>query len=177
MLIIVGPSAAGKTEVVKKLMEISKLKKLVTYTTRTMRWQEVPGFDYHFISIEDFKEKLSENFFFEYVIYNDNYYGTALNDIAPDKVVILEPNGLKEYVERAKDKIKIVFLECSEETRHKRMVQRMDKAEIIKKRLKGDRFFFNDEVKKLADWIIDSEGQSVEEVALEILSKYSPYMN
>ena len=38
MLIIVGPSAAGKTEVVKKLMEISKLKKLVTYTTRTMRW-------------------------------------------------------------------------------------------------------------------------------------------
>ena len=177
MLIVVGPSAAGKTEVVKKLMEISKLKKLVTYTTRTMRWQEVPGVDYHFVTVEDFKEKLAENFFFEYVIYNDNYYGTAMNDISNDKVVILEPNGLKEYVERAKDKIKIVYLECSEETRHRRMIQRMDQAAVISKRLKGDKLFFTEEIRDLADWIIDSENQTVEEVANEILSKYSIYMN
>ena len=176
MLIIVGPSAAGKTEVVKKLMEISKLKKLVTYTTRTMRWQEVPGVDYHFVTVDEFKEKLADNFFFEYVIYNDNYYGTAMNDIAPDKVVILEPNGLKEYVERAKDKVKIAFLECSENTRHCRMIKRMDQAEVISKRLKGDKLFFTDEIKTLADWVIDSEGQTVTEVALEILAKYSPYM-
>ena len=65
MLIVVGPSAAGKTEVVKKLMEISKLEKLVTYTTRTIRWLEVPGKDYHFLSVDEFKEKLANNFFFE----------------------------------------------------------------------------------------------------------------
>jgi guanylate kinase len=176
MLIVVGPSAAGKTEVVKKLMEISKLEKLVTYTTRTIRWLEVPGKDYHFLSVDEFKEKLANNFFFEYVIYNDNYYGTAVNDISPNKVVILEPNGLQEYVERAKDLVKIVFLECSEETRHLRMINRLDQPDVIQKRLKGDKIFFTDEIKKLADLRVDSENQTVEEVAKEILEFYKPYI-
>ena len=175
MLIIVGPSAAGKTEVVKRLMEISHLKKVVTFTTRSMRWQEVEGIDYHFISVEEFKEKLEKNFFFEYVIYNDNYYGTSKNDIAPDRVVILEPNGLKQYVERASENIKICYLECEENVREVRMVERKDQAAVIKKRLKSDRIFFNEEIRGMADWIVDSQHQSVDEVAQEVLERYLPY--
>lgn len=175
MLIIVGPSAAGKTEVVKRLMEISHLRKLVTYTTRAMRWQEVEGEDYHFISLQEFKDKLANNFFFEYVIYNENYYGTSRNDITKDKVVILEPNGLKEYVKNARDKVKICYLECQEKVRHVRMINRKDQPAVINKRLKGDRIFFNDEIKAMADWIVDSENQTVDEVAHELLEKYLPY--
>lgn len=175
MLIIVGPSAAGKTEVVKKLMEISHLQKLVTYTTRTMRLHEVEGIDYHFISVDEFKKKLEQNFFFEYVIYNENYYGTAVSDIAPERVVILEPNGLKQYAEKAAGKVKICYLECLEKTREIRMINRADQLAIIKKRLKSDRIFFNDEIRKMADWVIDSEHQSVDQVANEILEKYLPY--
>ena len=166
MLIMVGPSASGKTD---------HMKKLVTYTTRSMRYGEVEGVDYNFVTIDDFKEKLDNGFFFEHVIYNENYYGTALNDIAPDRVVILEPNGLKEYVAKAKDKIKIVYLESTEETRRKRMIERRDQINVINQRLKGDRLHFNDEIKKLADWVVDSETQTVTEVAEQVLELYLPY--
>ena len=175
MLIMVGPSASGKTDIVKKIVETSHMKKLVTYTTRSMRYGEVEGVDYNFVTIDDFKEKLDNGFFFEHVIYNENYYGTALNDIAPDRVVILEPNGLKEYVAKAKDKIKIVYLESTEETRRKRMIERRDQINVINQRLKGDRLHFNDEIKKLADWVVDSETQTVTEVAEQVLELYLPY--
>lgn len=175
MLIIVGPSAAGKTEIVKRIMEISHLKKLVTYTTRLLRWNEVEDVDYHFISLAEFKEKLENNFFFEYVIYNNNYYGTALNDIIPSNVVILEPNGLKKYIEKARDKIKICYLKCSEEMRHLRMIKRKDQPESIKRRLKNDRLCFNKEIEQLADLVVDSENLSIDEAAKQILEFYGPY--
>lgn len=175
MLIIVGPSAAGKTEIVKHLIEISSLKKLVTYTTRLPRWNEIEDVDYHFISVDDFKEKLENNFFFEYVIYNNNYYGTATNDMIPGNVVILEPNGLKKYVEKARDKIKICYLKCSEEVRKLRMVKRKDQPESIKRRLKNDQICFNSEIEKMADLVIDSENLTIDEATKEILAFYEPY--
>lgn len=175
MLIIVGPSAAGKTEIVKRLMKISSLKKLVTYTTRLPRWNEVDGVDYNFISLDDFKNRLENNFFFEYVIYNNNYYGTALNDIVPGNVVILEPNGLKKYVEKASDKIKICYLKCSEEMRKLRMVKRKDQPESIKRRLKNDQICFTQEIEKMADLVVDSEHLTIDDAAKEILDFYEPY--
>ena len=56
MLVIVGPSASGKTQMVQELIKKYKMEKLVTYTTRAMRVGEVNGKDYHFISVEEFEE-------------------------------------------------------------------------------------------------------------------------
>ena len=60
MLVLVGPSASGKTEATKLLIEKYNLKKLVTYTTRKIRVNEVNGKDYHFISVDEFKQKIQE---------------------------------------------------------------------------------------------------------------------
>lgn len=177
MLIIVGPSASGKTELVKKLVQISNLKKIVTYTTRPMRYEEKNGIDYNFVTTDEFKEKLNNNFFFEYVSYNDNYYGTGINDITDDKVVILEPTGLKHYIDKMRDKIKICYLECSEEKRYMRMISRKDEPSIIQKRIKNDKMYFNEDIKKYANWIIDSEKSSVDEIALTVLKLYKEAIN
>ena len=73
MLILVGPSASGKTEATKILIEKYNLKKLVTYTTRSMRVHEVNGKDYHFITKEEFINKMKEkdvyNLFINLEIY------------------------------------------------------------------------------------------------------------
>ena len=55
MLVIIGPSACGKTQIVNKLISDFGYKKLVTYTTRPMRLNEKQGIDYNFITKE--KEK------------------------------------------------------------------------------------------------------------------------
>lgn len=167
MIILVGPSASGKTQIGYALKRLYNLNKVVTYTTRPMREGEVDGIDYHFITKNDFLEKKDKAFFFEYVLYNDNYYGTSFNSLNDNNYLILEPNGMKKYLESSLN-LKIFYLDCSEEVRLKRMLGRHDGLEAAKKRIEIDRTIFNDDVKALSNYLIDVSSKSVDEIAQEI---------
>lgn len=54
MLVIIGPSASGKTQIVNSLIQFYKMKKMVTYTTRPIRNQEVNGIDYYLLRKRNF---------------------------------------------------------------------------------------------------------------------------
>ncbi len=177
MLILVGPSASGKTEVVKKLISEHNMKKLVTYTSRSMRVGEVNHVDYHFLDKDEFEKRISEGFFLEYVEYNGNYYGTSYEGLDPDKVVILEPSGLKHYIKEAKDLIKICYITCDKEIRKQRMIKRGDVIESIKKRLINDDIIFSSELNELADWIIVDKDYSLDELTLEVYNAYKDSIN
>jgi guanylate kinase len=172
MLILVGPSASGKTQIVKILREKYGLNKMVTYTSRTMRPGEKEGIDYFFLTKEEFEKRINEGFFIEYVVYNGNYYGTALSQVSSDKVVILEPTGLKHYINKIRDEVKVAFLRCSTEIVRIRMKERGDDPEVIKKRLLLDGEVFNKDVMKLADWVIDTSASNIYDNALEIYLLY-----
>lgn len=176
MLILVGPSASGKTQILKILMEKYGMKKLVTYTTRNMRVNEVDGVDYHFITKEDFMEKAESGFFFETIEYNNNYYGTAKNDFSNDKAVILEPNGLYKYIDDAKDQIKIVVLKCEENVLRNRMIFRQDKLEDIEKRINGDKTWFKADLYEQADLILDTSHSDIFDDAERVYSFYKESM-
>ncbi len=82
LFIISAPSGTGKTTLVNALLENwgtsakCQLKKVVTYTTRAPRKDEVHGRDYYFVSLEDFKKKQSEGFFLESGLFCGSYYGS-----------------------------------------------------------------------------------------------------
>lgn len=177
MLILVGPSASGKTQIVKILKEQYHLKKMVTYTTRPMRVGEIDGVDYFFLSNDAFLQKISDGFFIEYVVYNGYYYGTAISQVAANKVVILEPNGLKHYLEKLKDQVKVVFLRCSTEIIRIRMKNRGDSDENIQQRLAIDTNIFTVDVMNLATWIVDTSASNVYANAFEIYQLYKPYLD
>lgn len=176
MLILVGPSASGKTEAVKILIKKYNFKKLVTYTTRSKRAGEIDGVDYHFVTQEDFKEKMNNGFFLETVFYNGNYYGTAISDIASDKVVILEPSGVMNFLSKVSNLIKIIYLRTPIAYRKKRMIMRGDDPKEIEKRLLNDDKVFNEDIEKVADWIIDSTDISIEDMTEQIYQLYKPYI-
>lgn len=161
MLVLVGPSASGKTQILKLLIQKYSMKKLVTYTTRSMRINEVNGVDYHFISREDFLKRLEEDFFFETIEYNGNYYGTSKSDFSDDKAVILEPNGLNKYIESAKDQITIVVLTCQTDILRTRMVFRGDDLDSIEKRVIGDKKWFGKDLFEKADFIVDTSNSDI----------------
>ncbi len=173
MLIIVGPSASGKTEVVKLLIKEYGMKKLVTYTSRAMRKGEVAGVDYHFLTRDEFLEKINASFFLEYVEYNGNYYGTSYEGLDSDKVVILEPSGVKHYINKVRDKIKICYITCAKEIREQRMIKRGDLPENIQKRLISDDDIFNNELDYLADWVIIDNGYTLEELTEKVYNLYN----
>lgn len=172
MLIIVGPSASGKTEVVKMIIKKYNMKKLVTYTTRNMRVGEVDGIDYHFISHESFLKKVKEQFFVETVYYNQFYYGTSYSDLTNDKIVILEPTGLKHYLQLNDKHIRVCFLDCPKKVRQARMIKRGDNLDVINCRLSRDDEIFNQDVAKLAHWVINSSDITIDKLADDIYTLY-----
>jgi guanylate kinase len=95
LYIISAPSGAGKTSLVKRLLqEVEHLTVSISHTTRAMRSGEVHGGDYFFVSIETFKTMIAEGRFFEYAQVFDNFYGTSqhtvLDNLQQGLDVILE---------------------------------------------------------------------------------------
>jgi guanylate kinase len=96
ILIITAPSGAGKTSITRHLMkQFSKLAFSVSAATRKPRGNEKNGLDYHFMSEEDFKQKIQNNEFVEWeMVYEGKYYGTLKNELqmiwSLDKIPVLD---------------------------------------------------------------------------------------
>ncbi len=79
VLVICAPSGAGKTTLIKRLREeFPNFGYSISCTTRPPRAGEVDGKDYHFISVNEFKEKRDSEYFAEWAKVHGNYYGTPL---------------------------------------------------------------------------------------------------
>ncbi len=76
LVVISGPSGAGKTSVCRALKQHPDVEFSVSATTRGKRAGERDGIDYHFLSRDDFQKRLAENQFLEWASYNGNLYGT-----------------------------------------------------------------------------------------------------
>ena len=146
MIIIVGKTASGKDTVVKKLVDDYKYTKIITYATRPKRKGEKQDITYHFISDEEFKQKIDEGFFAEWKSYITNkgvwYYGSALEDIenADNKsVIILTPQGYRDIKEKLPDKnIACIYLYENIDTMRKRLSKRGDDPKEVERRIKSD---------------------------------------
>ncbi len=81
VLVICAPSGAGKTTLIKRLRdEFPNFGYSISYTTRMPREGEVHGKDYHFVSVNEFKEKKDAEFFAEWAKVHGNSYGTPLQE-------------------------------------------------------------------------------------------------
>jgi len=82
-IIFCAPSGSGKTTVVKHLLSVdNRLAFSVSACTRQQRMGEVDGKDYHFLSHDDFKNRVANKEFLEYEeVYGGNFYGTLKSEI------------------------------------------------------------------------------------------------
>ncbi len=79
LYVVAAPSGAGKTSLVKALMEREpRMRFSVSYTTRKPRANEIDGRDYHFVTQARFQEMIARHEFLEYAQVFDNFYGTGL---------------------------------------------------------------------------------------------------
>lgn len=172
MLLLVGPSASGKTEIAKMLEKKYHLSKVITYTTRKQREHETNHVDYHFISMDEFAKLNENNFFVETTYYNANFYGTARQDVTDEKCIILDPNGLKNFLALKDSHIISFFLSCDENLRFKRMILRNDAFENAKKRIMNDRIAFHEKNMAGVTFVVDSDTLSVEQLTDKIFNMY-----
>lgn len=176
MLLLLGPSASGKTESAKIMINRYPISRMVTYTTRPKRINEIDGFDYNFVSEEQFLLLKDQYYFVETAQYNQYLYGTPKNQMGHDKFIILEPQGLRSFLKIKDCPIVAIFLKTDEETRIKRMKLRKDKPEDIKKRIESDRIQFDLSTIEGLDLIIDTTNVSLSDLADVIYKSYLDIM-
>lgn len=141
MIVLIGESASGKSTIEKELMK-KGYKKIVSYTTRPIRTRETDGIDYYYISVEDFQNKLDNNFFAEYTIYNGWYYGIAVNDCVNNAVVVVEPHGFRQLKNIDNLHITSFYIKVKERERLIRMVKRGDNLLEVFRRIFSDQGVF-----------------------------------
>lgn len=172
MIVLSGASASGKTEAAKMLMAKYGIMKAITTTTRPMRLHEVNGRDYFFVSKEQFEKMIQEDRFVEHTLYNGNYYGSTKDQIADNRSVVIDLQGLKSYSALNDKRIVTFYLSTSEDVRFKRMLERGDSEADAHRRIENDRKIFADNQIPPVNFRIDSENKNIEQVADEVYRLY-----
>ena len=81
-IVLSAPSGCGKSTLIDMLLqEYPDLEYSISCTTRKPRGEEEDGLDYHFLTVERFRELLAEDAFLEYAEVHGNYYGTLKQPI------------------------------------------------------------------------------------------------
>ena len=143
LFIVAAPSGCGKTSLVESLINDAKnLRVSISHTTRKPRIDEVNGTNYHFVSVSEFQQMVSEDAFIEHAEVFENLYGTSkelINDNLKNNIdVILEIDwqGARQVKQNLPSAISIFILPPSKEALELRLKNRAQDDElIIKKRM------------------------------------------
>ncbi len=144
LYIVSAPSGAGKTSMVKALLErLPGVVVSVSHTTRAPRPGEQDGADYHFIDKAGFERLVEAGEFLEYAQVFDNYYGTrratveAELDAGRDVILEIDWQGARQVAAAMPESVKVFILPPSAAALRERLTARgQDSAEVIERRMR-----------------------------------------
>ena len=144
LFVVAAPSGAGKTSLVRALMERDpSLRFSVSYTTRPRRTAEEHGRDYFFVSREEFERMVEAGEFIEHARVFDNYYGTARQQVeqslAAGQNLLLEIDwqGAQQIRSAMPEAVSVFILPPSRAELERRLRGRgTDSEEVIQRRLR-----------------------------------------
>ena len=144
LYIFAAPSGAGKTSLVKALVETTAdIEVSVSHTTRAPRPGEVDGVNYHFTDEAAFQAMVAQGAFLEHARVFDNYYGTARANIEQrlaagvDVILEFDWQGARQVREQFPDSIGIFILPPSRQALEERLRGRgQDGDEVIARRMR-----------------------------------------
>jgi guanylate kinase len=147
LLIVVAPSGAGKTSLVRHLLGVrDSLRLSVSYTTRAPRPGERDGVDYRFVSPDEFAQRRRDGEFLEWALVHGNHYATSGAWIAEqmtagvDIVLEIDWQGAEQVRRLFPDAVSVFIAPPSLEVLRERLTSRgQDAPEVIERRLQAAR--------------------------------------
>jgi guanylate kinase len=144
VFVITGPSGVGKGTLIRDLLSrVPDLELSVSATTRAPREGEIDGRDYHFLTSEEFEQRVEEKDFLEFATYSGNRYGTLRSEVercldAGRSVVLeIEVQGAQQVRAAKPDSVQIFIAPPNPAVLRERLIGRgTDSTEAIDERLK-----------------------------------------
>ena len=138
LFIVAAPSGAGKTSLVKALVEsLANVVVSVSTTTRAMRPGEIDGVDYHFVDVATFESLIAAGRFLEHARVFDNYYGTSHDAIKSqldqglDVILEIDWQGAQQVRQRMPACRSVFILPPSRQVLEKRLRARGQDGETL----------------------------------------------
>ena len=147
LLVVSGPSGSGKTTLCRRMADSGEVRYSISCTTRPPRLGEENGRDYHFLTKEDFSQRLEAGDFLEHAVVHGNLYGSLKSEVishlqaGTDVVMDIDVQGAEQVrncpdpnIQRAL--VDLFVMPPSEEELHERLAGRgTDSDEIIALRM------------------------------------------
>ncbi len=144
LYIVAAPSGAGKTSLLKSLLErVPGVEVSVSYTTRPKRPGEREGINYHFVDPQTFQRMITQGRFLEHAEVFGNHYGTAKANILErlqqgiDVILEIDWQGARQIRQALPEAVGIFIVPPSRETLEQRLRARgQDSRETIERRMR-----------------------------------------
>ena len=126
VLALFGKSGAGKDTIQKWLTTNYNMNGIISCTTRPPRDYERDGIHYHFLSNEEFAQKVLNMSMLEATVFNDWCYGTPIESLKEDKINegVFNIQGIECLLQDNRLDILPIFIDCSNKTRLLRNIKR-----------------------------------------------------
>lgn len=142
LIVFSAPSGCGKGTMLAEILKDERFRCSVSATTRSPREGEVDGVNYHFLTTEDFQQKIAENAFLEHAVYCGNHYGTLVSEVdgylekGINVILEIEVQGAMKIRELRQDALFIFIAPPSVAELRRRLNKRgTESQEVIDKRV------------------------------------------
>lgn len=142
LLVVSAPSGCGKGTILGEILKDDSFYYSISATTRAPREGEQDGVNYHFITKEEFKQRIAQGGMLEYAQYCGNYYGTPkkeveqMRDAGRDVILEIEVEGAMKVRVLCPDAVFLFIAPPSVEELRRRLNKRgTEAAEVIEERV------------------------------------------
>ncbi|MEQ6377878.1 guanylate kinase [Bacillaceae bacterium S4-13-58] len=141
LFIYTGPDGSGRKTIGKMVATMFDMAAILSYTTRAPRHYEQDGEDYHFVTLETFKEMEEKQEFIESVEIDGYHYGIREEDISKAFTssnlvyLALNPEGTNKLKDMYGDKVIRLFIYADHDTVLNRQIERQDSQEDINRHM------------------------------------------
>ena len=142
LIVFSAPSGCGKGTMLEEILKDKRFAVSVSATTRKPREGEIDGVNYHFLTREDFEQRIADGKFIEHAEYCQNLYGTLSSEVdgrleqGLNVILEIEPQGAMKVREKRPDAIFIFILPPSIGELRRRLKKRgTETDEVIEERV------------------------------------------
>ena len=183
LYIMSGPSGTGKGTICNELLKRCDIHLSVSMTSREQRKGETQGVTYHYVSEDEFKNKIDEDLMLEWAVYNGKYYGTPKEKIdemlkmGKDVLLEIDVQGALQVKAKMPEAIMMFIIPPSMKILRERLVDRgRENQTEIQQRIDAAKWEFSQSFKYNNIIVNDDLDVCVDEV-LNLMDAYKRERN